>query len=188
MTKLDRMMSSFARKVSDCCLVRDVRGVSAVEFALVLPLMIGLYLGLTEISQAIAIDRKVTLTARALSDLASQAPSTISNADMTNILNAGTSVMAPFVTTTLAVTVSAINIDSTGKATIGWSDTRGGTARSVGSSITIPSALATPSSQLILSEVSYGYKPAIGYTITGTLTMTDKMYMTPRVNKITRTS
>lgn len=188
MIMLDRSKVSLLRRVRELRLVRDVRGVSAVEFALVLPLMIALYLGLTELSQAIAIDRKLSLTARALSDLASQAPSTISNADMTNILNASTAVMAPYSTGPLAITVSAINIDASGKATIGWSDTRGGKARAVGSSITLPSALATPSSQLIFSEVSYGYTPAVGYTITGTLTMTDKMYMTPRVNNISRTS
>jgi len=187
MIALDRL-SSLARWIGAFRLVRDIRGVSAVEFALVLPLMVALYLGLAEASQAIAIDRKVTLTAHALSDLASQAPSSISNADMTNILNASTSIMAPFSTTTLSITVSAINIDSAGKATVGWSDTRGGTARSVGSTVTVPTALATPSSQLILSEVSFGFKPAVGYTITGTLTMSDQMYTVPRVNKITRTS
>jgi Flp pilus assembly protein TadG len=170
-----------------CRLARDKRGVSAVEFALVFPLMVGLYLGLAEVAQGVGIDRKVSLTARALSDLCSQASSTISNADMTNILNATTSVMSPYSTTPLTVVVSAINIDSTGKATVGWSDTRGGTARSVGSTITIPSALAIPSTQLILSEVTYGYKPAIGYTITGTLTLSEKLYMSPRVNNITRT-
>ena len=45
-------------------LARDRRGVSAVEFALVAPLMIGLYLGCVEISDGVAADRKVTLTAR----------------------------------------------------------------------------------------------------------------------------
>lgn len=165
----------------------DTRGVSAVEFALVLPLMIALYLGLAEISQAIGINRKVSLTAHALSDLASQATSTISNADMTNILNAASAVMTPYSTAPLAVTVSAINVDTNGKTTIGWSDTLGGTARAVGSSVTIPSALAVPSSQLILAEAAYAYKPAIGYTITGTLTLSDKLYMSPRINNITRT-
>lgn len=188
MIMLGRIMPSLMRCVRDLRLVRDVRGVSAVEFALVLPLMVALYLGLSEVSQAVAIDRKLALTARALSDLSSQAPSTISNADMTNILNASTAVMAPYSTSPLAITVSAINIDANGKATIGWSDTRGGTARAVGSSITLPSALATPNTQLILSEASYGYTPAVGYTITGTLTMNEKMYMMPRVNNITRTS
>ena len=35
--------------------------------------------------------------------------------------------------------------------------------------------------QLLLSEVSYDYTPTIGYTITGTLTLSDKMYMSPRI-------
>jgi len=188
MTMPDRIMPSLVRRVRAFKLLRDERGVSAVEFALVLPIMVAMYLGLSEVSQAVAIDRKLSLTARALSDLASQSPSSISNADMTNILDASTAVMAPYSISPLHITVSAINIDADGKATVGWSDTRGGTARAVGSSVTVPSALATPNSQLIFSEVSYGFTPAVGYTITGTLTMSDKIYMTPRVNKITRTS
>src|SRR5436189_1298081 len=51
---------------------RDQAGVSAVEFAMLLPLMLTLYLGAVEISQGVAIDRKVTLTAHTVADLASQ--------------------------------------------------------------------------------------------------------------------
>jgi Flp pilus assembly protein TadG len=185
---MSRMMNPISRSESLRGLLRDKRGVSAVEFALVLPIMISLYLGLGEIATGVGIDRKVALTARALSDLCSQATSTISNSEMSNILDATTSVMAPYSTTPLKVVVTAINIDSSGKATVGWSDTRGGTARAVGSTVTIPSALAIPSTQLILSEVTYGYQPAIGFTITGTLTLSEKLYMSPRVNNITRTS
>ena len=54
-------------------LLRDKRGVSAVEFAMLLPLMVTLYLGGVEVSQAVAIDRKVTLVARSLGDLVAQA-------------------------------------------------------------------------------------------------------------------
>ena len=66
---------------------QDRRGVSAVEFAMLLPLMMTLYLGTVEISQGVGIDRKVTLTTRTVADLASQA-SSITNTDMTNLLNA----------------------------------------------------------------------------------------------------
>ena len=41
-------------------LARDQRGISVVEFALLLPLMVTLYLGVVEISQGISADRKVT--------------------------------------------------------------------------------------------------------------------------------
>lgn len=169
-------------------LVRDVRGVSAVEFALISPVMIGLYLGGVEISQGIGIDRKVTLTAGATANITAQS-SSISNSDMTNIMNASASVMAPYSTSTLKIVVTCLSIDANGKATVSWSDTFQGTARSVGSVVTIPSGLAVANTSLILSEVSYAYTPTIGYTITGTMTLSDKIYMSPRQSTtVARTS
>src|SRR5215210_4823639 len=102
------IVDSVRRKLGG--LAADERGVSAVEFALLLPLMLSLYLGSVEISQGIGADRKVTLTARTICDLVSQV-SSIGNADMTNALNASSSVMVPFPISNLKVTVSSIKID-----------------------------------------------------------------------------
>jgi Flp pilus assembly protein TadG len=71
---------------------RDRRGASAIEFALLAPLMIGLYIGCVEISEGIAADRKVTLTAGAVANLTAQV-TTITPADMSNILAASTAIM-----------------------------------------------------------------------------------------------
>jgi Flp pilus assembly protein TadG len=160
---------------------RDQKGVSAVEFAMLLPLMITLYLGVVEISQGVAIDRKVTLTARTVADLASQV-SSINNADMTNMLNASAAVVAPFAAANMKVTVSAVAIDGNGAATVTWSDTLNGTKRAVGSAATVPTALNIPNSTLIWSEVSYNYVPTIGYVLTGPLNLTDQIYMRPRLS------
>jgi Flp pilus assembly protein TadG len=159
---------------------RDQRGVSAVEFAVLLPFMTGIYLGGVEISQAIGIDRKVTLATGAAANLAAQT-SVLSSSDMTDILNAATTIMTPYPTSTLKITVSCINIDANKVAKVKWSATKGGTARAEGSTITLPSALQVASTQLVFSEVSYDYKPTIGYVITGTLNLSDKMYMGPRI-------
>jgi Flp pilus assembly protein TadG len=159
----------------------DRRGVSAVEFALLLPVMIGLYLGSVEISSGVSIQRKVTLTAGTVANLTAQATS-LATSDVSNILNASTAILSPYATTGATVTVSCLGIDSTGKAKVDWSVTKGGTARTSGSVVTIPTALAVPSSQLIFSEVSYPYTPTVGYTISGTLTLSDKMYMSPRIS------
>jgi Flp pilus assembly protein TadG len=166
--------------------VADRRGVSAVEFAMLLPLMLTLYLGAVEISQAVSIDRKVTLTTRTVADLASQVTS-INNADMTNILNATAAVISPFdqppfSSASLKVVVSAVAIDANGIAKISWSDTKNGTARSVGSTVTLPTALKVPNTMLIWSEVSYAYTPTIGYVVTGTLNLSDQIYMRPRLS------
>ena len=181
---------SFIEAHKQCLLglARDQRGVSAVEFALLLPLMVTLYLGVVEISQGISADRKVTMTARTIADLVSQT-SSINNSDMTNSLNAATAVIAPFSDSNLKVTVTSVTIDANGKATVAWSDTKNGTARGVGSTVTLPTALVVANSSLIWSEVSYAYKPTVGYLISGTLTLKDQIYMRPRLSdSVTRTT
>ena len=172
LTRLSRRITS---------LRRDQRGVSAVEFAMLLPLMVTLYLGAVEISQGVAIHRKVTLTARTVADLASQVTS-INNADMTNMLNAASAVVAPFPASPLKVTVSAVTIDANGLAKVVWSDARNGTARAVNSTVSLPTALNIPNSQLIWSEVHYNYLPTIGYVVTGALNLFDQIYMRPRLS------
>jgi Flp pilus assembly protein TadG len=183
---VQRLASRLPRRVRG--LASDERGLSAVEFALLLPVMVTLYLGTVEISQGIGADRKVTLTARTVADLVSQVAS-INNSEMTNSLNAASTVMSPFSAANLKVTVSSVKIDANGVATIDWSDTLNGTARTQGSTVTLPTALNIPNSSLIWSEVSYDYKPTIGYLISGTLMLKDQIYMRPRLSdSVTRTS
>ena len=167
-------------------LARDRRGSSAVEFALIAPLLIGLYIGCVEISDGVAADRKVTLTAGALANLASQVQ-TIDATAMTNIMNAATAVIAPYSAGNLTTTLTCIKIDAAKNATVAWSETVGGTAHTKGSTIVIPTDLAIPSSSLVFSEVTYLYKPVTGYipawshiAATG-ITLSDKMYMSPRI-------
>jgi Flp pilus assembly protein TadG len=142
--------------------------------------MVGLYLGCVEISDGVAADRKVSLVVDALSNLSSQV-TTISSAQMTNILNASSSIIQPYSASNLTATLSCLKIDANRNVTVAWSATLNGTARAAGSSVTIPSALAVANSQLLFAEASYAYTPTIGYTISGTLTLSDKMYMAPRI-------
>ena len=161
-------------------LAQERRGVAAVEFAMLLPLMVTLYLGSVEISQGVGINRKVTLTTRTVADLASQV-SSINNADMTNILNASSAVIAPYSVSNLKVTVSEVSIDANGNATITWSDSLNGGAHSVGQAVTVPASLKLPNTSLILGEVQYAYNPTFGYVLTGILTLKSQMYMAPRM-------
>ena len=156
----------------------DRRGVSAVEFALLAPVMIALYLGLVEISDGIGVDRKVSLTAAALANLAAQ-ETTISSGDMSNILDASSAIISPYSAANLTLTLSCLNIDSNKNVTVKWSETRNGTVLS--GSVTIPDDLKVADTQLILAQASYAYTPVIGYTISGTLNLSDRMYMGPRI-------
>lgn len=168
--------------------LKDRRGVSAVEFALVLPLMLTLWLGTSEVSQAIGIDRKVTLTARAVADLVSQVPS-INNSGINDVLAASSAILSPFPVDNAKITVSVIKIDGNGVAKIEWSDSKNGTARGVGSVVTVPAALKINNTYLVWGEAEYSYTPTFGSVITGTVTMKDQIYMRPRLSEtVTRTA
>jgi Flp pilus assembly protein TadG len=168
---------SVTRRIAD--FARDRRGVSAVEFALLLPMMMTLYLGSVETSQGIAANRKVTLAAHTLADLASQYTD-ITNADMSNILAAGPAILAPFPTASIQEVVSEISINAQGVATVVWSDTLNGAALTVGQVVSVPSSLAVPNSSLVLSQVQYNYSPIYGYVLTGSITLHDQIFVRPR--------
>jgi Flp pilus assembly protein TadG len=156
---------------------RDRRGVSAVEFALVAPMMIALYFGCVEISDGVAADRKVSLTAAALANLVAQSTS-LSATDMNTVLDASTAIIAPYSASNLKMTVSCLSIDANKNVTTKWTATRNG---GTGMTLTVPTDLKVASTQLIFAQVSYAYKPIVGYTITGTLTLSDQMFMMPRI-------
>jgi Flp pilus assembly protein TadG len=185
-TAMDVFVHCLTRRFAP--VITDRRGVAALEFAILLPLMLTLYLGSVELSRGIAADRKVILTARTLADLSTEYTD-VTNADMSNILNAASAIMAPYPVGGLQAVVSEISINAQGQASVVWSDTLNGTARSVGQVVNIPSALAVPNTYLVLSEVQYGYNPTYGYVLTGTLTLKDQSYMRPRqTTSIARTA
>jgi len=186
-----RMLRSIvAKPLFPACLrtfVTDKRGVSAVEFALLLPLMLTLYLGGVELSQGISIDRKVTLTARTVADLVAQAQSvsTATTADATSALGAAAAIMAPYPIDAAKIVVSLIEIDKNGNAKVKWSSAKNATPRAAGSSVTLPTALQVPETSLVLGEASYDYQPSIGYVVTGSMKLSNQIYMRPRLDTAT---
>jgi len=158
---------------------RDTRGLAAVEFAFILPLMLVLFFGTVELSSGVAVDRKVTLMARTLSDLTSQNISVTDN-QLTNIFNASTGILSPYSAAPLKSTITELYIDPTTKiARVQWS--KGDAPRGSGTSVAIPTALQVGDSYLIYSEVSYNYVPAIGYVMAKAgINLSDFSYTRPR--------
>ncbi len=173
-------------------LVRDRRGVAAVEFALILPVMLSLYLGGDELGHGLTISRKVTHVSSSLADLVAQSTS-ISNNDMTNILNAAASVIEPYSKSNLTIVISEYAIDANKNVTVKWSDAYQTTPLTPGAVIpktNLPSSLLEASSYLITANVHYAYTPTVGYIMTGTFNLHDQFYLRPRLNDtgITRTT
>ena len=155
-------------------------GVAAIEFAAILPVMSIIFLASFDGGRAIAAYMKVRSATYSLASITNQY-ATIASTDMTSILGATSVVMAPYNSSTPVVTVSQIEITSASAATVEWSASQGGTARTVVPSL--PSALKTSSTYpiyLIFAEVSYTYTPLFGFFGSGGLTFSDNLYVTPR--------
>ena len=161
---------------------RNRDGVSAVEFAILLPFMLTTYIGAVELGDGMAISFKVAETARTVTDLASQY-SSINSATMSSILNASSTVVSPYSSPGMIVTLSEVSTNSNGQASITWSCSLNGTPHTKNTSITLPSSFNNPANtSLLWGEVSYPYNPQIGYVITGTINMYQSTYFYPRLS------
>src|ERR1700742_4245930 len=101
-------------------LLEDTRGMVAVEFALILPIMAVLFFGTVEISNGVAVYRKVTLMAHTLSDLTSQSIE-VQDSDLTNFFSASAGVMMPYSTTPINQTITEIWVNAAGQGFVQWS-------------------------------------------------------------------
>ncbi|MBR0706167.1 TadE/TadG family type IV pilus assembly protein [Bradyrhizobium liaoningense] len=181
-------LSSRARR-----LLADVRAVAATEFAIVAPFMLVLYIGGVELGNGLAMNVKVSATAHSVVDMVTQNTS-ISTARMQAILGSAQAIMAPYPVkdgsgvSLITITVSEVSTDSSGNATVQWSESTSSTgARKKGDPMTLSSFTApdpkNPTNaniSLILSEVSYNYTTNLGYTIAGTVKLSDSYYLFPR--------
>jgi len=159
-------------------MLADRRGIAATEFAVIVPLMLVMFFGTVEFSSGVAVDRKVTLMARTLSDLTSQSIS-VTDTDLTNFFAASRGIMAPYSSTPTLSTISELYVDNSLNVRVQWS--RGSAPRSAGTAVTIPTALKVAGTYLIFSEVSYRYVPAVGYVmVPAGVNLADVSYTRPR--------
>jgi len=157
----------------------STRGVAAIEFAMIAPVLAILFLASFDGGRAIAIYMKVRSATYTLDSIANQY-TTIAATDMSDIVGATSVVLAPYSSSPIKVTVTQIAISNKSKATVAWSYSLNGTAHTKGAAIAIPAALKTKSSYLMFGEVSYTFTPLFGYFTAGTITFSDNLYVTPR--------
>ena len=161
--------------------IRDARGVALVEFALVLPVMLLLYLGGVQLQDGIACDRKVTRTARAAADLISQnTTGKMSAAEVDQSLSAASMVLLPYSAGPASIRITEIRVDALNRPTVAWS--RGFQTRAYvrGSAATVPPAMLLPNTDYVLAEVAYAYTPPSSFGSIGPMTLKDTIYMLPR--------
>jgi len=171
---------------------RDSEGMALVEFAMVLPVMVLLYLGGVAVTQGVMTNRKVVLLNHAIGDIVAQ-DTDITAAEVTPIFDAAATVMAPYSasSTVLKMRVSSVRISATGAACVEWSlSPTAGWARTQKTDVTsvVPSEVRVASTWLIMAESTYAYTPIVGVDLTGTIDMQKIQFLRPRASsRITAT-
>ncbi|WAC60481.1 TadE/TadG family type IV pilus assembly protein [Brevundimonas sp. SL130] len=141
-------------------LAGDERGVSAVEFALIAPVMILFYAGLVDLCQGYMALKRTSHVAATVADLASQSTA-LTATDVDNIFDAGPDIMAPFNSTALEQRISSVTRVSSSTYKVDWSRSSKSTGALSGdltvAGAKVPADLLADGESVIIAEAAYTY-------------------------------
>lgn len=175
--------------------IRDGKAVAAVEFALILPLLVLLYFGTTEAASLYTVDRRVATVASTMADLISRERGCITTAKLNSYFAAATGIMQPYSTGALKQVVTFLAVDkTTGAVSVQWSAPygTGAVARTnqtqppIGTATQINN-LARTKGWLVAAEIQYPYEPLYGVVIK-TINLGHTEYFLPRYEEAITTA
>lgn len=161
-------------------------GVAAVEFALIVPMMLMLYIGSVEISALIGMDRKLQSLTGAIGDLVARSDTKIKSVDLEDYFKAAGGIMTPHPTTGLRQIVTSVKVQN-GTTTVAWSRqyldgamTAGPYA--TGANYVLPEAMKNiaANSFVIVAEGRYDYEPLYGFAFKQTINLYRQNFFMPR--------
>jgi Flp pilus assembly protein TadG len=163
-------------------------GLAALEFALILPVMIALFFGTIEVSLALLARADVSVMASTAADLISQ-KSAVANTDFSNVYAAAGAILYPNPGTP-SIRITSVVDDGSGApngthltGTVAWSCTQQGTGTlppAPTGPVTLPKPMMTPGGSVIIAEVAYDYASPTSAMITGKIKMTNNFWTKPR--------
>jgi len=169
---------------------RDRRGSVLIEMAFVLPVMMTMFLGTTELGRYIYLNMKLQNTASSVADLATR-DSTLTNAGLAEVYSAAVRIASPFdIAQAGTVVVTAVGIDGNQQPVVLWQSTGAGALAEAsrignpGGAATVPAGLITEiGDTAIVSEVFYQYEPWLGNILPSSV-ITKTAYFRPRLSSL----
>ncbi|KQY89576.1 TadE/TadG family type IV pilus assembly protein [Brevundimonas sp. Root1423] len=160
-------------------LTGDKRGVSAVEFALLAPVIIFFYFGLAEFCQGFMAQKRMGHVSAMVADLVAQEEA-VTAANLDDFFQIGRLIMKPFSATPLQQRVSSVT-QTAGVAKVTWSRGNGGmTKRPLNEVVVLPAGLVVDGESIIVAEVSYDYDSPVDYMLPKVTKFSHMYYLRPR--------
>ena len=159
---------------------RNRRGLAAVEFALILPIMLPMLYGMVELGNIYLLDRKITRAAMIGADLIAQTE-TVSTSDLTDVMDAIDQIIQPYDPSTRKVVMTQVYYDPDDDRTeVDWSVARNTAADVAGTPYTLPNNLIESGQSVIVVKFDYTYTPKLAHFV-GDLSISDTAYLKPRL-------
>lgn len=135
---------------------RDERGVSAIEFVLIFPLLVTMLAGTVDIGQALTVSRKMNQVVSTLGDMTSQ-QSAWTTTDIDAIIAGTSTIIEPFSKTDLQIDLAVLDVDASLATKVNWARGYNKTAlsKNAASPVTIPTNIAQSGVQLIAVKATY---------------------------------
>lgn len=164
---------------------RDRRGVSAVEFAMIAPVIILFYFGMAEFCQGFMAQKRMGHSASMVADLVAQAQAPMTEAQLDDVIGIGELIMKPFSADSLALQVTSLTQDASGDVIVDWTYGDHPDAPSPGDVVEIPDNLIVNGESLIMSQADYAYDSSVGAYLPALTHFTQTHYLRPRsVNRV----
>lgn len=154
---------------------RDRRGSAAVEFALIIPVVMLLYYGMVETTQALLASRRVSVVATAVGDLTAQATQ-LKKAQIDDIFNISAAALKPFPVKDLGIRIVSIETTAAGVPQIRWQQQRG----TFPSGVDLSTVEKTANIAVIRAETIYTYQTPFGQIFPDAFVFKKQMDMRPR--------
>lgn len=171
------------RKSRLAALSKAKDGIAAIEFALLAPVMIGMYFGVTEIAMAIIVDRNISHSTNVVGDLATQVAS-LDKAGIEDVMNAALAVAAIPAADVSKITIELNSYEEASDGTrtrIGYA--RLGPAISSGPATydhsQLGARLLNSNSGVLVARVDYRYTP-VTYKFMNNVVLNETFILKPR--------
>lgn len=134
-------------------------GMGGVEFAIIAPLLLMLYITAFEVTVGLSVAKRATRTAGVVADLVSQSNEVVTKSSLATMGDLANAIFSPYSTTQMELEITRVDVDSAGKAKVGWVWAKSGKpSLTKNQSLTLPADMAMPGSALVHAKVTIPHK------------------------------
>lgn len=157
--------------------IKDISGVSAVETAILFPVLLMMLTAVYDLGQGVVLSQKVNSASQVIGDLIAR-NETVNEALITDVINAGELALMPYSSAELSYDIVSLEFDEDGDAFELWRRTFGMDATNIPLEEAV--GLGGEGEGVVVVSVQYTYEPFFNEFFVGDLLMNERAFLRGR--------